>query len=106
MTETVCYVCDEVHILTFLTAEQTVNGIDNNLDDIYVLPLVETTNIISLGNSSLMEDKVDSTGMILNEKPVANILALTIYRQWLTIAYIIDKERNQFLWELIRTIVI
>ena len=106
MTEAVCDVCNKVHILTFLATEQTVNGIDNNLDNIDILPFVETTNIICLGNGSLMENEVDSTSMILNEKPVANILTLTIYRQWFAVTYIIDKERNQLLWELVRTIVV
>ena len=42
VTLSVCYIGDEVHILAFLSAEQSINGLDNHLDDIDVLPLVET----------------------------------------------------------------
>ncbi len=52
-----------------------------------------------------MEDNVDRTGMVFYEEPVAHILTLTIDGQWLTMADIVDEERNQLLWELIRTLV-
>ena len=34
VTLSVCYISDEIQILAFLSAEQTVNGLDNHLDDI------------------------------------------------------------------------
>ncbi len=104
-----CTVCDEgdkIHILAFLTTQQTVNSLDDHLDDIDILPLVETTDVIGIGNLTLMEDEVDGTGMILNKQPVAHILTLAIDRQRLAMADIIDKQRNQFLGELIGAIVI
>ena len=53
-----------------------------------------------------MKDDVDGTGVILYIEPVAYILSLTINRQRLTMTDVIDEQRYQLLWELIRTIVI
>ena len=64
MPLSVCYVSDEIHILAFLSAEQSINSLDNHLDDIDILPLVETTDVVSLGNLTLVENHIDGTGMI------------------------------------------
>ena len=106
MTGTVCHVGDEVHILAFLSAEQAINGVDKHLDDVDVLPFVETTDIVGISNLSLMENQVDGTGMIDDIEPVANVLTLAIDRQRLTMADIIDEQRNQFLRELIGAVVV
>ena len=38
MSGTVCDVSDELFVLAFLTAQQTVYGLDENMDDVNVLP--------------------------------------------------------------------
>ena len=83
MSKSVGDVGDEIHILTFLASEQTIDGINYNLDDIDVLPLVESSYIVCLSHLALMEDKVDGAGMIHYIQPVAHILTLTIYWQCL-----------------------
>ena len=92
VTLSVGYISDEIHILAFLSAEQSINGLDNHLDDIDVLPLVETADVVSLGNLTLVENHIDGTGMIHYIQPVAHILTLTIYRQWLAMTDIVDKQ--------------
>ena len=42
VTLSVCNISNEIHILAFLSAEQSIHGLDYHLDDIDVLPLVET----------------------------------------------------------------
>ena len=106
VTLSVCYVGDKIHILAFLSAEQTVHGLDNHLDDIDVLPLVETADVVSLGNLALVENHIDGTGMIHYIQPVAHILTLTIYWQWLAMTDVVDEQRNQLLWELVWTVVV
>ena len=106
VTLSVCYVGDKIHILAFLSAEQTVHGLDNHLDDIDVLPLVETADVVSLGNLALVENHIDGTSMIHYIQPVAHILTLTIYWQWLAMTDVVDEQRNQLLWELVWTIVV
>ena len=92
VTLSVCYVGDKIHILAFLSAEQSINGLDNHLDDIDVLPLVETTDVVSLGNLALMENHIDGTGMIYYIQPVAHILPLPIYWQWLAMTDVVDEQ--------------
>ena len=53
-----------------------------------------------------MEDKVNGTGMVFHIEPVPHILALTIYRQRLTMADVVDEQWDELLWELVRPIVV
>lgn len=106
MSQTVGYVCDQIHIFAFLSTQQTVYCIDNYLDDIDVLPFIETTDIIRFGNLSVMENYVDGPCVIYYIQPVAYILTLAVYRQWLAVTDIINKQWNQLFRELIRTVVV
>ena len=106
VTLSVSYISDEVHILAFLSAEQSINSLDNHLDDIDVLPLVETTDVVSFGNLTLVENHINGTSMIHNIQPVAHVLTLTIYWQWLAMTDVVDEQWNQLLWELVWTVVI
>ena len=106
VTSTVGNEGDEVHILAFLTTQQAVDGVDDHLDDVDVLPLVETTDVVGLGNQALVEDEVDGTGVVLDEQPVAHVLALAIHGQRLAVADVVDEQRNQLLRELIGAVVV
>ena len=97
---------DKVHVLTFLASQQTVNGLNNHLDDVDVLPLVEAADVIRIGYFTLMENEVNSTGMILYIQPVAHILTLAVDGQRLAMTDVVDEQRNQFLRELIRSVVV
>ena len=92
VTLAVSYISDEIHILAFLSAEQSIHGLDNHLDDIDVLPLVETADVVSLGNLTLVENHIDGTGMIYYIQPVAHVLTLTIYWQWLAMTDVVDEQ--------------
>ena len=106
MSKTVGDVGYQVHVLALLASEKAVNGVDDNLDDVDVLPLVEASDIVCLGHLALMEDKVDGTGVVLHKQPVAHILTLAIYGQWLAVTDVVDEERYQLLRELIRSVVV
>ena len=53
-----------------------------------------------------MEDEVDSACVIHYVEPIAYVFTLAIDRQRFAVTDIIDKERNQFLGELIGAIVV
>ena len=106
MTEAVNNIGNEIKGFTLLATKETIYGIDNHFDDVDVLPLVETTDVVSLCNGTFVENEVDSACMILHKKPVTNILTSTVYREWLTMTNIVDEERNQLLWKLVRTVVV
>ena len=88
------------------TAKQTVNGIDDGLDNVDVFPLVEATDVVGFSNGALMEDKVDGTGMVFHIEPVAYVLALAIDREGLAVTDIVDEERDELLGELVRAVVV
>ena len=99
-------VSDEVEVFALLATEKTVYGLDNHLDDVNVFPLVETSDIIGLSHLSFVEDDIDGTGMVYHVEPVAHVLTLAIDGQRLAMAYVVDEERDELLWELVRTIVV
>ena len=56
-------------------SEQTVDCLDDDLDDINILPLVETADIVCVGNLSVVENDINGTCMVDYIKPIADILA-------------------------------
>ena len=106
MSKSVGDVGDEIHVLAFLASEQTIDSVDYHLDDVDVLPLVESSDVVCLCHLALMEDEVDGSGVIYYIQPVAHILTLTIYWQWLAMTDVVDEQRNQLLRELVWTVVV
>ena len=106
MAEAVGNVGDEVEVFTFFATKEPVNGIDDYLDDVDVLPLVEAADVVGFGYLAIVEDEVDGTGVIFYKEPVAHVLSFAIDRQGFAVADIVDEERYQLLRELIRAVVV
>ena len=106
MTEAVGDVGDEVEIFAFLASKESVNGIDDRLDYVGVLPLVEAADVVGFSNLAIVEDGVDGACVIYYIQPVTYVLTLAIDRQWLAMTDVVDEKWNQLLGELIRTIVV
>ena len=106
MTSSVGNKCYEVHILALLTSEESVYGFDYHLDDVDILPFIESTDVVSLGYLAFMENEVDGSSVVFDEEPVSHVLALAIYRQRFAMAYIVDEKRYELLGELVGTIVV
>ncbi len=97
---------DQVHVLAFVAAEQPVNGLDDDLDDVDILPFVKPADVVCLGNLPVMENHVDGAGVVFYKEPVANVLALAVNRERFLVADVVDEERNQLFGELVRTVVV
>ena len=106
MASTVCDVGDQVHVGTFGATQQAVDGINQDLDEIDVLPFVEATDVVGLSDFALVEDEVDCTGMVHHIEPVAHVLALAIDRQRLAVTDVVDEQRYQLLGELVWPVVV
>ena len=106
MAETVGDIGDEIKAVSLRIAEDTVYRLDHNLDEVDVLPLVESADIVSFCDLAFMEDKIDRTCMILDIEPVTHVLALALDRKLLAVTDVIDKERNKLLRELIWAVVV
>lgn len=92
--------------MSFGISEQTVNGLDHNLDEVDVLPFIEASDVVGLGGATLVEDEVDGAGVILDIEPVTYILAFSIDRKRLSLAYIVDEQGYEFFRELIRAVIV
>ena len=110
MTFSVCYILDKV-IAKLLFSGITViklfsENIDNSLNDLDILLLIVSADIVCLEESSLLLYHVDRLCMIFNKEPVTNILTVTVHGKILTCKCIVDHKRNELLRELIRSVVI
>ena len=69
-------------------------------------PTADLDGTIDLTDPSLMDDQVNSLAVILYIEPVTDILTLTVNRKGLVSKTVGDHQRDQFLREMIRSIVI
>ena len=76
------------------------------MDDLDVLLLVVSADIVSLEQASLLLYHVDGLRMILYIQPVADIFAVSVYRKLLAVKGIVDDQRDQLLGELERTVIV
>lgn len=106
VAQTVGYVRNQVHVFTLLAAQQTVYRVDYHLDDVNVLPLIETADVIGSCRLTVVENHVDGPRMVFHIQPVAHVFPLAIYRQRLAVTDVVDEQRNQLLRELIRPVVV
>ena len=106
VAQTVGYVGNQVHVFTLLAAQQTVYRVDYHLDDVNVLPLIETADVIGFCRLTVVENHVNSPRMIHHIQPVAHVFPLAIHRQRLAVTDVVDEQRNQLLRELIRPVVV
>jgi len=106
VAQAVGHIGDKVHVLAFGAAEEPVDRLDDDLDDVDVLPFVEPADIVRLGNLPVMENHVDSAGVVFHEEPVAHVLALAVNREGLLVTDVVDEKRNQLFGELVRTVVV
>ena len=106
VAQAVRHVGDEVQVFAFGAAEELVDGLDHDLDDVDVLPFVEAADVVGFGNLSVMENHVDGTCVVFDKEPVAYVFALAVNRERLLVANVVDEERNQLFGELVRTVVV
>ena len=106
MAEAVGDIGDQSERVPFRIPENTIDGFNHYLDKINVFPLIEASDIIGFSYLTLMENKINGTGVIFDIEPIADIFALAINRKRLAVADIIDEQRNQFLGELIGPVVV
>lgn len=57
----------EVEVSTFGTAEEAVNSVYDDLNDVDVLPFIETTDVVGVSHLAFVENKVDGAGVVFYE---------------------------------------
>ena len=106
VAQAVSHIGDEVHVLAFRATQELIDGLDDDLDDVDVLPFIETADVVRLGNLTIVENHVDGASMVFHEEPVAHVLALAVNRKRLLVADVVDEQRDELLGELVRTVVV
>ena len=106
VAKTVCHIGDQAFRVPFRITEDAVHSLDHDLDQVDVLPFVEASYIIGLGYPAFVEDQVDRPCMVLDVEPVTHVLALAIDRKRLAVTDVVDEQRDEFLRELVRTVVV
>ena len=106
MSKTVCDVGDQAEAVAFRIAKQSVYSGDDDLDEVYVCPFVESSDVVGLSDLSFVEDEVDGACMVFNIEPVAHVLTFTVYGKRLSLADVVDEQRNQLLRELLWAVVV
>ena len=106
MSGAVLHICDQTEAVASWIAKEAVCRLYHDLDKVNIPPLVESADVVGLTVFSFVENKVYRTGMILDIKPVADILSLAVYRKRFSFAYVIDEQWNKLLRKLIWTVVV
>ena len=57
---------DKVQVSALRAAEQTVGGLDEQLNQVDILPLVEAAYIVGLRCASLMENQINRPSVVLH----------------------------------------
>ena len=106
MTGTIGNIGDKFLTGSLWITQQSINSFNDNFYNVNILPFVETADIVGITRLTIVENNINSTSMIHDIKPVTNILTLSIDRQGLAVADIVNKEGNKLLRELVGTVVI
>lgn len=92
--------------MSFRMTEDTVHCLYHHLDEIDILPFVESADIVCLTVPAFVENEVNGTGVVFHIKPVADILTFAVDRKRFSVTDIIDEQWYEFFRELIRAIVV
>ena len=98
--------CYEAEAMALRIAEDAVNSLDHHLDEVDVRPVVEASDVVGVAVLTFVEYEVDGTGVVFDIEPVTDVFAFAIDREWLTLADIVDEERDKLLGELVRAVVV
>lgn len=113
--ELVVYLCgvDSIaHVVTLAVGDmgdealRLAERLADYLYDVDVLHLVVTADVVHLADSTLVDDQIDSTAVILNVQPVADIQTLAVNGERLVVQRVGYHQRNELLGEVVRTIVV
>ena len=110
MALTIFYVFDQLltdkSLAGILIRKHLLQGIQNNMNDLDVLLLIMSADIVGLKESALFLYHVNSLGMILYIEPVPDILSISINRKILAMQSIVNDQRDQLLRELVRSVIV
>lgn len=86
--------------------QEFTGEVDGAADDVNIGTLVVSTDIVACAVGSTVQDEVNSTAVVVDEKPVADIRAVTVDRERLAGEDVGDGERDELLGEMEGAVII
>ena len=80
--------------------------LEDGLDDVDVGTLIVAADVVDLADAALLQDQVDGMAVVLDEEPVADVLAVAVDRQLLVGQRVDDHQRDELLREVVRAVVV
>src|SRR5690606_29484324 len=109
MSRTVSHKCDQVfvarHALRFLWM-QFLEQCAYCSHDFYIALLVMPTDVVSLADDTGFQYQTERPGVVFDEQPVADLVALAINGERLAFEGVEDDERNQLFREVVRAVIV
>ena len=110
MSFSVSHVSDQLVAYQFFSwisiRQHLLKGIQDNVNDLDVLLLVVSADVITLAQLAFLLNHVNCFRMIVYIEPVTDIFTVTVYRQRFSLQCIVDHQRDQLLRELERSVVV
>src|SRR6185369_169184 len=106
MPRTIFHKSYKTAALACLPSKAFIHQIADKMYDVYVFPLVVTADIVDFAWTSPLQHGFHGNRVILDMQPVAYIQAITVDRERLFVDDVVDHERDQLLWKMIRTVVV
>ncbi len=78
----------------------------DRIHNIYVLFLAFTADVVRLPSSSLQKDLPDGLAVVLDVKPVAHVLSVTVNRERFAFDSVQYDQGDQFFGKMVRTVVV
>src|SRR5699024_10675774 len=69
-----------------------LKSIQNDVDDLDILLLIMSADIVGLEQASFLLNHIDSFGMVHYIEPVAHVFSVSVYRMLLTLNRVIDDQ--------------
>ena len=76
------------------------------MDNLNILLLIMPAYIIGFPKPPMLLDHINALCMVVHIQPVPDIFPVSVYRQLLSMEGVVDDQRNQFLRELIRAVIV
>lgn len=78
----------------------------NQLDDVNVLHLVMPADVVNLSDAPVVDNHVNRLAVILDVKPIADVLALAVDRQRFIVQAVRDHQRDQLFGKMVRPVIV
>src|SRR5699024_7189618 len=83
-----------------------LKSIQNDVDDLDILLLIMSADIVGLEQASFLLNHIDSFGMVHYIEPVAHVFSVSVYRKLLALKRVIDDQGDQLFRKLVWSVII